>query len=167
MTSAQRHGLCPESLPRANAVLHMPTSCSRAYSLDNSGGNVRLCGVAPGLHLPRTLQVPHTRNRVPQSLLVGNPRLHSGTCALRALPLGERDTFKSGWPGEVHNTSNRSHHITTNQLTLTTNLFFREVLKKSPQSVHSKVKTVSTHAHTPLTPRAQRSSGHLPGPSPP
>ena len=26
--------------------------------------------------------------------------------------------------------------------------FFREVLKKSPQSVHSKVKTVSTHAHT-------------------
>ena len=49
--------------------------------------------------------------------------------------------------------------------------FFREVLKKSPQSVHSKVKTVSTHAHTsPLglsphepsvsVPRALHDIGH-------
>ena len=60
--------LCLGSHPKgANAVLHMPASCSRAHSCDDSGGNVRIVWLAGDPHFAAAIAT-HTASRAHEGL---------------------------------------------------------------------------------------------------
>ena len=92
--------LCLGSHPQGPTLFF---TCPR-HALEHTRATIQeamfeLC-VGPGTcilqqQLPRTLQVAHTRNCVPQSLFVNDLLLHSGMCALRGTSWGAQDLLPS------------------------------------------------------------------------